>query len=84
MNIQEALNAASRKYRVVVNVGDCFYFVARVGNAYHFRVVNGQLQNMAQMKEQQADTKDAGVELKDLEREATTSNSWSLIERAIC
>jgi exopolysaccharide transport family protein len=30
-------------------------------------------QNMAQMKEQQADTKDAGVELKELEREATTS-----------
>lgn len=30
-------------------------------------------QNLAQMKEQQADTKDAGVELKELEREATSS-----------
>ncbi len=30
-------------------------------------------QNLAQMKEQQADTKDAGVELKELEREAATS-----------
>lgn len=30
-------------------------------------------QNLTQMKEQQVDTKDAGVELKDLEREAATS-----------
>lgn len=30
-------------------------------------------QNLAQMKEQQVDTKDAGVELKDLEREASSS-----------
>lgn len=30
-------------------------------------------QNLAQMKEQQADTKDASVELKELEREAATS-----------
>lgn len=30
-------------------------------------------QNLAQMKEQQVDTKDAGVELKELEREAATS-----------
>lgn len=46
--------------------------VANLKNEYE--VADGRerqlAQNMAQMKEQQVDTKDAGVELKDLEREA--------------